>query len=271
MSNVLKIFRLSHSVLANSRLAQMQRSISIAAHQMQNLKGEALQKTLPQEEENLTPIELTPSQRNLVEFVTGEIVEERRVQLHMESPCIIDDFTGYFTGSKVELIKESPGERINIFFNVSKSVPRRNDETGELAPVRSVPKFEVLIKRNDLLLSIFCVFKPSAFENLDMDLELDALDQQAQENYVYEIQDLSLYNKGWNDSCFTIDASLIDDNLQILILEMLEEKGITHEFARKLSDMATAREHALYIEFLENLSKFTVGIPKPIKKAANKA
>ncbi|XP_030567251.1 conserved regulator of innate immunity protein 3-like [Drosophila novamexicana] len=267
MSNFLKVFRLGQNVLANCRVAKFQRSISVTAFQLQNLKGEALKKPMPEEEKpaSPTPVGLTPSQRNLVEFVTGEILEERRVQLQLEPPYMIDDFTGHFSGSKVELIRESPDERINIFFNVSKSVPRRNDETGDLTPVRSVPKFEVLIRRNDLLLSIFCVFKPCAFD----DVEPESLDQQPQENDIFEIQDLSLYNHGWNDSCFTIDASLIDDNLQTMILEMLEEKGITHEFARKLSDMATAREHALYIEFLENLSKFTVGLPQPIKQDAN--
>ncbi|XP_064536776.1 conserved regulator of innate immunity protein 3-like [Drosophila montana] len=266
MSNFLKVFRLGQNMLAHCRVAKFQRSISVTAFQLQNLKGEALKKPMPEEEKpaSATPVGLTPSQRNLVEFVTGEILEERRVQLQLEPPYMIDDFTGHFSGSKVELIRESPDERINIFFNVSKSVPRRNDETGDLTPVRSVPKFEVLIRRNDLLLSIFCVFKPCAFD----DVEPESLDQQPQENDVFEIQDLSLYNHGWNDSCFTIDASLIDDNLQTMILEMLEEKGITHEFARKLSDMATAREHALYIEFLENLSKFTVGLPQPIKQDA---
>nr|XP_032295641.1 uncharacterized protein LOC6631655 [Drosophila virilis] len=229
-------------MLANCRVAKFQRSISVTAFQLQNLKGEALKKPMPEEEKpaSPTPVGLTPSQRNLVEFVTGEILEERRVQLQLEPPYMIDEFTGHFSGSKVELIRESPDERINIFFNVSKSVPRRNDETGDLTP-------------------------PCAFD----DVEPESLDQQPQENDVFEIQDLSLYNHGWNDSCFTIDASLIDDNLQTMILEMLEEKGITHEFARKLSDMATAREHALYIEFLENLSKFTVGLPQPIKQDAN--
>ncbi|ALC49089.1 P32, partial [Drosophila busckii] len=192
-------------------------------------------------------------QRNLLEFVTAEIIEERRVQLQLEQPYVIDGFTGHFSGSKVELVRETPQERINIFFNVSKSVPRRCDESGDLSPVRSVPKFEVLIRRNDLLLSIFCVYKPAAFGETDGEGDAD--------DVVFEIQDLSLYKNGWNDSCFTIDASLIDDNLQSMLLHVLEEKGITQEFARRLSDMATAHEHALYIEFLENLSKFTVGLP----------
>lgn len=266
MLTFFRMLRLGHNAMGNFRLANnIQRSVTVSAYQLQNLKGEPLKEPLVGQEKpaSLSVDGLTASQRNLVEFVTNEIVEERRVQFHLEPPYMVDDFKGHFSGSKVELIRESPDERINIFFNVSKSVPRRNDESDDLTPVRSVPKFEVLIRRNDLLLSIFCVFKPYAFEDADPELS----EQQAQnETDVFEIQDLSLYNHGWNDSCFTIDASLIDDNLQDMIYDMLEEKGITHDFARKLSDMATAREHALYIEFLENLSKFTVGLPKPIEE-----
>lgn len=264
MSKYLKIFKFARTAMINCRLANIQRSISVSAFQLQNLKDKPLQKPMPEAEKPVSqsPQTLTTLQRNLLELVTAEIVEERRVQLKLEPPYMVNDFIGQFSGSKVELIRESPEERIHIFFNVSKSVPCRSDEAGDLSEVRSVPKFEVLIKRNDLMLSIFCVFKPSAFE----DMEPDSMDQSLQENDVFEIQDLSLYNNGWNDSCFTIDASLIDNDLQDMILETLEEKGITQEFARKLSDFATAREHALYIEFLENLSKFTVGLPQPIKE-----
>ncbi|KAM8720194.1 hypothetical protein ACLKA7_006268 [Drosophila subpalustris] len=268
MSRYLKIFKLASTAM-NYRLANIQRCISVSALQLQNLKDDPLKKPMPEAEkpasQSQTPGSLTSLQRNLLELVTAEILEERRVQLQLQPPYKVDDFVGHFSGSKVELVRESNGERINIFFNVSKSVPRRSDETSDLSPVRSVPKFEVLIKRNDLMLSIFCVFKPSAFEDMDP----ESMEQPYQENDVFEIQDLSLYNHGWNDSCFTVDASLIDDDLQDMILETLEEKGITQEFAKKLSDFATAREHALYIEFLENLSKFTVGLPQPIKEANN--
>ncbi|KAH8292916.1 hypothetical protein KR044_008661 [Drosophila immigrans] len=278
MLSFFKIFKIGRSVLSNCRLArQMQRTIVVSAVQLQSLKNKTLkQAAIPKDDEERTkllspPQDLTTLQRDLLELITAEIVEERRLQLKLDPPYMIDDFVGHFSGSKVELVKQSPNERINVFFNVSKSVPNRNDNNdtcdgdGDCSSptVRSVPKFEVLIKRNDLMLSIFCVFKSTALE----DIEPDATDQQQLENEIFEIQDLSLYNNGWNDSCFTVDASLIDDDLHDMIVEMLEEKGITQQFARKLSDLATTREHGLYIEFLENLSKFTIGIPLPLKEA----
>lgn len=44
-------------------------------------------------------------------------------------------------------------------------------------------------------------------------------------------------------------------------MNFLEEKGISNEFAEKLSDFSTAYEHSAYICLLESLSKFTVGKP----------
>lgn len=42
-------------------------------------------------------------------------------------------------------------------------------------------------------------------------------------------------------------------------MNLLEEKGVSNEFAQKLSDFSTAYEHAAYINLLETVSKFTIG------------
>ena len=44
-----------------------------------------------------------------------------------------------------------------------------------------------------------------------------------------------------------------------LLMNLLEEKGISNDFVEKLSDLSTSYEHSLYVEFLEKVSKFTVG------------
>ncbi|EDV33848.1 uncharacterized protein Dana_GF19086 [Drosophila ananassae] len=207
---------------------------------------------------NQNQVEVSPSDRHLVEFLTGEIIEERRVQLQLNAPLLVDDYVAIFRGSEVELVKTTPTERVNIFFNVSKSVPRRVDDTA--TPVRSVPKFEVLIKRGDALLSIYCHFSRTAFK--DGKVVKPKPNQKWPD--IFFIQEMSLYEHAWNECSYTIEASLIDDNLYCLIMEMLAEKGITNEFAVKVSDLATAHEHASYIDFLENLSKFAVGLPPPL-------
>lgn len=44
-----------------------------------------------------------------------------------------------------------------------------------------------------------------------------------------------------------------------LLMNYLEEKGITNEFADKLVGLSTSYEHASYISLLESLSKFASG------------
>lgn len=42
-------------------------------------------------------------------------------------------------------------------------------------------------------------------------------------------------------------------------MNLLEEKGVSNDFVEKLSQLATSYEHSLYVNFLESVSKFTVG------------
>lgn len=44
-----------------------------------------------------------------------------------------------------------------------------------------------------------------------------------------------------------------------LLMNLLEEKGISNEFVTKLSTLSTNYEHATYVGLLESLSKFTLG------------
>ena len=44
-----------------------------------------------------------------------------------------------------------------------------------------------------------------------------------------------------------------------LIMNLLEERGVSNEFVEKLSDVATKREHEQYINLLERLQKFVQG------------
>lgn len=44
-----------------------------------------------------------------------------------------------------------------------------------------------------------------------------------------------------------------------LLMNYLEEKGISNEFAEKLVELSTSYEHTAYVSLLEGLSKFTSG------------
>jgi complement component 1 Q subcomponent-binding protein len=41
-----------------------------------------------------------------------------------------------------------------------------------------------------------------------------------------------------------------------LLMNMLEERGVSNEFVEKLQEFCTSYEHSLYIKFLESLKKF---------------
>lgn len=88
--------------MVNCRLANIQRSISVGAFQFQNVKDGPLKNPMPEAEKlvSQSPEGLTPLQRNLLELVTSEIVEERRVQLQQQPPYMVDGFVGHFLDPK---------------------------------------------------------------------------------------------------------------------------------------------------------------------------
>lgn len=55
-----------------------------------------------------------------------------------------------------------------------------------------------------------------------------------------------------------IDFIFVFQYLYDLLMNLLEEKGISNEFVQKLSDFSTCYEHSSYIGLLEGISKFTI-------------
>lgn len=59
-------------------------------------------------------------------------------------------------------------------------------------------------------------------------------------------------------SCVTFTSFLIClQCLYDLLMNLLDEKGVSNDFVEKLSDFATAYENHLYINMLQNIQKFT--------------
>lgn len=74
---------------------------------------------------------------------------------------------------------------------------------------------------------------------------------------VFGIEELTIYKGELSDSNYSCAGDVLDGYLYDLLMNILEEKGITNEFANKLSDLSTAYEHTSYVQLLETLSKFT--------------
>lgn len=103
---------------------------------------------------------------------------------------------------------------------------------------------------------------------------------------IFGIDEITLYEGEYNKNVYAVGGEIIDgvssvktkekineskykfwvtikncefilQYLYDLLMNYLEEKGISNEFAEKLVDLSTNYEHTAYISLLEGLSKFT--------------
>ncbi|EDV36997.1 uncharacterized protein Dana_GF13236 [Drosophila ananassae] len=195
----------------------------------------------------------TKCERELVEFLTEEIVAERKVQKGKTVPSTLDGFSVKLNGADVELTKQTDKEKVVISFNVNHSVDSEeepeinpNADKPDLGEMRSKPQFEVDIIKGSSTLSFTCSF-------------LQGEAQEGEYNDVFSIDEMAIYDGEWNDKVYAVAGDVLDGYLYDLLVNLLEEKGISQDFAEKLSDLATAHEHTSYIALLEKLSKFTTG------------
>ncbi|XP_021199971.3 complement component 1 Q subcomponent-binding protein, mitochondrial isoform X2 [Helicoverpa armigera] len=198
-------------------------------------------------------------ERELVEFLTEEIVAERKAQKVKVLPLELEGFVICGDGAEVVLSKKLKDELIKITFNVNHTVDSDElegevqPEKQEFAEMRSRPQFEVDIVRGDTTLGFTCSYlqePPAANASAD------------EYNDVFGIDELTIYKGGWNDKVYAVAGDVLDGYLYDLLMNLLEEKGVSNEFVTKLSDFSTAYEHSAYINLLETVSQFTIGKQK---------
>lgn len=188
-----------------------------------------------------------------MEFLTEEIIAERKVQKGKTVPSTLDGFSVKLCGADVELTKQTDKEKVVISFNVNHTVDSEeepevnpNADKPDLGEMRSKPRFEVDVIKGNSILSFTCSY-------------LEGEEQEGEYNDVFTIDELSIYEGEWNDKVYAVAGDVLDGYLYDLLMNLLEEKGVSNEFAEKLSDLATAHEHTSYIGLLEKLSTFTAG------------
>ncbi|XP_066254668.1 complement component 1 Q subcomponent-binding protein, mitochondrial isoform X3 [Euwallacea similis] len=194
----------------------------------------------------------TKAEKELVEFLTEEILAERKAQKVTTIPTEIEGFNARLNGAEVTLTKKTDTETIKISFNVNHSVDtdaepeiHENMDKPDIGELKSKPAFKVDLIRADTTVSVLCSFVPPS-------------EQDDGYNDAFGIDELSIYNGEWNENVYSVTGEVLDSvsYLYDLILNYLEEKGITNEFVEKLSNYSTAYEHSAYIGLLEGLSKF---------------
>lgn len=111
--------------------------------------------------------------------------------------------------------------------------------------MKSKPNFEIDIKKANKTLSFSCSF-------------LQGEAQEGEYNDVFGIDELTIFEGEHSDKVYAVAGDVLDGYLYDLLMNFLEEKGISNEFAEKLSEFSTAYEHSSYIILLESLSKFAM-------------
>lgn len=111
--------------------------------------------------------------------------------------------------------------------------------------MKSKPTFEVDIKKGPKTLSFTCSF-------------LQGEAQEGEYNDVFGIDEITMFEGEWSDKTYAVAGDVLDGYLYDLLMNFLEEKGISNEFAEKITNFSTSYEHHQYISLLESLSKFAI-------------
>lgn len=191
----------------------------------------------------------TNAEKELVSFLNEEISAEKSSQKPI--PSEIDGFKITLKGSEVELTKQNDKEKIQVSFNINHTVDASDAAEFEsdeqtMADMKSTPNFEVDIVRGGKTLSFTCSFLKGPAE-------------EGEYNDVFGIDEVTLYEGEWKSENYAVAGELLDGYFYDLLMNLLEEKGISNEFATKVSTLSTNYEHATYVGMLEGIAKFTSG------------
>lgn len=185
----------------------------------------------------------TGGEKDLVEFLKEEIVEEKKIQKMQSLPSELNGFAIYSDMAELTFEKKTSHETITVSMNINHSVDTEEMGEGENEEMKAKPSFDVDITRNKKTLSFSCSF--THFDDVD-----------AQSADVFEINEVTYFEGDYEDKVYSVAADLLDENLYDLFMVVLGEKGITKKFVEEVSEIATLHEHMQYIGFLNNVKKF---------------
>lgn len=196
----------------------------------------------------------TKAEKELVEFLAEEIVAEKKAQKLKTIPTEINGFKVSLDGAEVNLEKKDKDEVIRISFNVNHTVDADaepeispENDNADIGEMKSKPSFSVDIVRGNQTLGFTC-----SFNN-----EPGASGADESYNDIFGIDEITLYEGEHSDKVYAVAGEIIDGYLYDLLMNYLEEKGVSNEFAEKIIELSTSYEHTAYVSLLEGLSKFT--------------
>ncbi|KAJ1520191.1 hypothetical protein ONE63_004404 [Megalurothrips usitatus] len=192
-------------------------------------------------------------ERELIEFLAEEIATETKNRKAKSLPSEVEGFKVKTDGADVILTKSTGDEVIEIHFNINHTVDNESEpsidpssDKPDFGELKSKPTFDVDIKRGTQTLSFTCSFFESNPEQAE-----DAI------NDVFGIDEITLFDGEWDDKHYSVAGEILDGCLYDLLMNLLDEKGVSNDFVEKLSDFATAYENHRYITLLQDIQKFT--------------
>nr|CAG4637236.1 EOG090X0APE [Ceriodaphnia reticulata]SVE73105.1 EOG090X0APE [Ceriodaphnia reticulata] len=197
----------------------------------------------------------TRGDKELIEFLSEEIAAEKK---NSKSKVInnLDGFDVKHNGSEIVLSKKFNDEQIEVTVNVNHSVDadivegdlNTKSDHAPQAEMKSRPHFEVKLIKGNQVTRLACSYIQDGGEPVE-----DA------PNDIFTIDELAVYEGNHNDQTYAVAGDILDGYMYDLLMNLLEERGVSNEFAEKLSDLATKRENDLFINLLEKLQSFVQG------------
>ncbi|XP_044004530.1 complement component 1 Q subcomponent-binding protein, mitochondrial-like [Aphidius gifuensis] len=189
----------------------------------------------------------TQVEEKLAKYLNGEIAAEKEATREKTIPSKLGKFDVSLDGAEVTLMKKENDETIKIIFNVNHTINSNENEAVDLEhALLSKPNFDVEITRGRQTLGFSCLFNVSpdaiVYEN---------------NNYIFGIDEVTLHEGERTDTIYAAGGEVIDGVLYDYLMEFLEDKGISNDFADEISKFSTIHEHNAYISLLEGLAKFT--------------
>jgi len=187
------------------------------------------------------------AESELIEFLNEEIAGEKTGKAS-GVPMTVNDFKIEVKGSEMTLSKKIGEEQVKVVLNVNLSVDTDNPEQESPdAPqtLNSKPPFTVALTKGSRTMQFSCNYV------------LQQQDQaQEQPSDFFYIDDVTVYEGKLNEETYTVAADILDEYMYDLLMNLLEEKGMSNAFAEKLSEIATEYEHDLYVKLLESMKSF---------------
>lgn len=198
----------------------------------------------------------TKAEKELVEFLAEEIIAEKKAQKLKTIPTELDGFKVSLNGADVTLEKQQDNETVRISFNINHTVDSDSEpeiemtnDNPDIGDMKSKPTFTIDVIRGNQTLGFTCSFNS----------EPGASGANESYNDIFGIDEITLYTGEHSDKVYAVAGEIIDGYLYDLLMNYLEEKGVSNEFAEKLIELSTNYEHTAYVSLLEGLSKFTAG------------